>query len=173
MEETKSYSRSYLIEALFLLTQKTSFDDITVGDLCLKAGVSRVTYYRNFETKHDVIRAFFREWGKNFSSEIRKVQRDLTAEKVARLAFEQFKLEKDKMKLLRKNHLIYLYLESLTNGFRDLFLQFGKLRVEQSYILSGGLFNFSVWWLEEDCKTPVDDMVKMFLDCFRSIGQGS
>ena len=125
----------------------------------MKAGVSRVTYYRNFETKHDVIRAFFREWGKNFSSEIRKVQRDLTAEKVARLAFEQFKLEKDKMKLLRKNHLIYLYLESLTNGFRDLFLQFGKLRVEQSYILSGGLFNFSVWWLEEDCKTPVDDMV--------------
>ena len=101
------------------------------------------------------------------------MQRDLTAEKVARLAFEQFKLEKDKMKLLRKNHLIYLYLESLTNGFRDLFLQFGKLRVEQSYILSGGLFNFSVWWLEEDCKTPVDDMVKMFLDCFQSIGQGS
>lgn len=48
-------SKGYLTEAMFLLLEKKPFAEISVTELCEKAGVSRLTFYRNFETREQVI----------------------------------------------------------------------------------------------------------------------
>ena len=75
--------------------------------------------------------------------------------------------EKEKIDVLRRDQLIYIYLEFLNKGFRSIFEDSMSARPEQSYVLAGALFNYSLWWLDEGCKTPVDDVATMFLDCFR------
>lgn len=47
-----------LTEALFRLMCEKPFADITITELTRKAGTSRATFYRNFESKEDVIAGF-------------------------------------------------------------------------------------------------------------------
>ena len=50
----KTYSK--LKEALSLMMQQTPFDDITVFELCEKAGVRRATFYKHFKDKYDFLK---------------------------------------------------------------------------------------------------------------------
>ncbi len=48
-------SQEQFCEALFELMRQKSIDVITVTELCQTAGLERVTFYRNFENKSDVL----------------------------------------------------------------------------------------------------------------------
>ena len=56
----------YITQAFLLLLQKRSFHEIKINELCEKAGVTRMSFYRNFESKEDVLRKWLRvitdEW---------------------------------------------------------------------------------------------------------------
>lgn len=41
--------------AMLLLMEQKSYDKITVTDITKKAGVSRMSFYRNFDSKDDVL----------------------------------------------------------------------------------------------------------------------
>ena len=47
---------TYIITALLQLMQKKAFDRISITELCRKAGVSRMSFYRNFESKEAVLK---------------------------------------------------------------------------------------------------------------------
>ena len=53
---SKKLAKDYIIEALLQLLKKHSFEDITVTDIANKAGVTRVTFYRNFNSKEEIIK---------------------------------------------------------------------------------------------------------------------
>ena len=44
-----------LTDALFKLMSKREFNDITISELSKKAGVSRLSFYRNYNSKEDII----------------------------------------------------------------------------------------------------------------------
>ena len=48
-------AKLYIVEALCALMKNTSFQDISITAVTKKAGVSRMSFYRNFESKEDVI----------------------------------------------------------------------------------------------------------------------
>ena len=48
-------SKDWLMQALFELMQKQSYDSITITKLCQKADLSRRTFYRLFNSKDDVL----------------------------------------------------------------------------------------------------------------------
>jgi AcrR family transcriptional regulator len=49
-------SRACIVEALLRLMKKIPYNKISVSDIINKAGVSRQTFYRHYESKDDVIR---------------------------------------------------------------------------------------------------------------------
>ena len=57
MAENKQVQRSreWIFEALILLMKKTKFQDITISDITAKAGVARLTFYRNYNSKEEII----------------------------------------------------------------------------------------------------------------------
>ena len=61
-------AKDYIIEALLLLMKKKRYTDIKIADITNKAGVNRVTFYRNFSSKEEVITVYlersFNDWGK-------------------------------------------------------------------------------------------------------------
>lgn len=51
-------SKNAMAEALILLLDHESFDQVSVVDICKKAGYTRQTFYVHFDTKDDVIRYY-------------------------------------------------------------------------------------------------------------------
>ena len=59
-QQIKQDSQEYLIAALLQLLQTNNLSDIKVTQVVKKAGVSRMAFYRNFETLDDVLIAYFK-----------------------------------------------------------------------------------------------------------------
>ncbi len=51
-------TRRAIVEALLALLQEKRFSEISVTDIVARAGVARMSYYRNFESKEQVIEAY-------------------------------------------------------------------------------------------------------------------
>ena len=50
----------YIEEALLLLLEKKEYKAITISEICQKAGVTRMSFYRNFESKEDILRRWMK-----------------------------------------------------------------------------------------------------------------
>ena len=56
---TTEMMKDYMVDALILLLRKQPYQSITVGQIAAKAGVNRSTYYRNFQSKEDIIKRYY------------------------------------------------------------------------------------------------------------------
>ena len=54
-------ARKCIAAALSQLLKEKSFSSITVSELTKKAGVSRMTYYRNYSSKEDIFEAYLED----------------------------------------------------------------------------------------------------------------
>lgn len=46
----------YIQEALLQLIQQKEYEKITITDIAKRAGVTRISFYRNFESKDDILK---------------------------------------------------------------------------------------------------------------------
>ena len=54
MNQKENLTQEYIYAAFLQLLNKNHYDDISVCEICTKAGVSRMSFYRNFESKEDL-----------------------------------------------------------------------------------------------------------------------
>ena len=52
----KNLTRDYIYESFFKLLETDSFEKISISDITNKAGVSRMSFYRNFKSKDDLVK---------------------------------------------------------------------------------------------------------------------
>lgn len=55
-EQKNTYVKQQLTQALLELLQKKTLAEISVSELTERAGVGRVSFYRNFHTKEDILK---------------------------------------------------------------------------------------------------------------------
>ena len=65
------FAKECIVSALLQLIEKKPLSTITISELCQKAGVSRMTFYRNYGSKEDV-------FDKNLKDIFEKYKRDDT-----------------------------------------------------------------------------------------------
>ena len=53
--EQKAFFQQCLYTALMALMREKKFEKISVGEICQRAGVSRMTYYRSYNNKEDIL----------------------------------------------------------------------------------------------------------------------
>lgn len=53
--EKVNLTREYIIKSFSSLLKERQYDKILVSDICNKAGVSRMSFYRNFKSKEDLV----------------------------------------------------------------------------------------------------------------------
>lgn len=63
-KESNRLTRECLQTALISLMGQKSFDKITISELVRRSGVSRTAFYRNYNTKEDVLREIFEVYKK-------------------------------------------------------------------------------------------------------------
>lgn len=54
MNQKENLTQEYIYAAFLQILKKKHYDDISVCEICTKAGVSRMSFYRNFESKEDL-----------------------------------------------------------------------------------------------------------------------
>jgi len=76
-QQIKQDSQDYLITALLELLKDNDLNNIKVTQVVKKAGVSRMAFYRNFETLDDVLIAYFKpQFDKEFGLIINHVPQE-------------------------------------------------------------------------------------------------
>ncbi len=71
-EGRNTYVINHITDSLIKLMGEKPFNDISISELCDLAGVGRASFYRNFETKEDVIKKrlqeIWQEWEKDYEA---------------------------------------------------------------------------------------------------------
>ena len=152
----EEYSRYYIVEALFKLMSVYDYDKIKVTDIVAKAGVGRVTFYRYFKKKEDVILYYFEHNARGFVLSQKYYPRCKEDHvMVATDVFAKFRENVDVFRLIRKARLEYVYLDYLNKSFAESFAaEHGDKSPYLPYVYAGMLFNVSMAWLDEGCLTP-------------------
>ena len=70
--ESNEITRECIENALIELMKKKKFEDITITDICEKAGVSRTSYYRNYESKDDILSEYIHSINDELSNTLLK-----------------------------------------------------------------------------------------------------
>ena len=157
--ETEIFKR-YIMEALIILLEKKKLGDITIKEITNKAGVNRSTYYRNFDSKEEIITYFYRY----ILNKCITMQSSTKKEDHLLNVFNQFLNYKKELLCLHKNKLSYLLLEVLNDFFSEEIKE-NNFDVDfEIYYHTGGIFNTILLWLDDQMKTLPIQLVKKSLE---------
>ena len=141
--------------ALIQLMEKKDFHDISITELTKRAGVGRVSFYRNFEDKTDVLRKYLNDIQYEFMLSREANRRDNDFMEYITELFAHLYNYKELANLLLKADMFYLVKEQFDYVFDKL-----KTTSEEEYaffFLSGGLYNaFYYWSLGDFRETPLE-----------------
>lgn len=138
-------SKLWMEEALLQLMEKKEFATITVTDICEKAGISRLTFYRNFEVKEDILRFHF---DKVFQEYIGKFDEGITnIEEAITSCFDVWFELREEIKRIVDSNLALLMYEPFSKYTQIVLSKNEKYKkcdlAQQNFIL-GGMFALMV-----------------------------
>ena len=151
--QSEKYVDKYIIEALFSLMKKKDYNNISITEICEKAGTGRMSFYRNFNSKEDIIRQWITNTTNTFLKESNiNYKNDSTKDYFIKL-FTHLEKYKTEAMLIYKANLFNL----LKNEFDDKLINLHQEEYSnyKSYFLAGGIFNVYYFWLINGCiETP-------------------
>lgn len=69
-DDKSLFLKECIADAFFRLLQKKKFNKITVDDIVSTAGVGRMTYFRNFNTRDDIVQFKLKSLSKAYHTEL-------------------------------------------------------------------------------------------------------
>lgn len=156
--KTDVLSKEYLQQALLILMENKHIEKINVSELCQKAGVSRMTFYRLYGDKMEVIKNMISNIGMDFTQQNNQLI-DVDFKKYLIILFGILKKYSKVTTLLMKSDLQYL----LQNYFTYVFiLNNDKSPIYNNYYFSGALWNVYMCWLKngmEESEEQLADII--------------
>lgn len=163
----RNQAKDKLAYALFDLMRDTTYSRISVSALCTKASVERSTFYRNFESKSDVVELriliIMNEYLASFL-----VGKTYTFRDYMLALFKTFERNEAVFKTLFENNLGDLLLDSIQHSF-DLISNVNEASNEERYHLSfhvGGIYNFVKQWVQRGMQDTPEQLTEYATSLF-------
>ena len=106
-ESRNAYVLEHLTDALLSLLAEKPMNEISISELCNVAGVGRTSFYRNFESKEEIlkghIRRLFQDW-----VNVWETNPGLSLDKAVYQVFSHFETNRGFYGLLNERGLVYL-----------------------------------------------------------------
>lgn len=153
--------RDCITKALFRLMKRKDYNDISISELVNTAGVSRNSFYRNYQSREDILRQYLADktsaWWSGFTE-----QPDRYIHVIAEV-FQHFLSMKEEINLIYRAGLSWLLMEhiflcgrqSLTGEVRNAY---------QTAFMSGGLWGLTNEWILKGMMETPEEMEKLFAD---------
>ena len=167
MGENKQSERSkqWITDALFELMRHQPYAEITVKDITEKAGVARLTFYRNFESKDAIIQRKLQSLFDEYLNALSEKKSD-TLEDALTVCYEYWRSEGIYTELITKNHLEMLlgpFFSSSLNAMLKAFHIEERLTAAQRSFLVGGLYFSMLDWVKDTRHLTAREMAEQVL----------
>lgn len=148
----------YITEALLILLRDKEYKDISITEICKKAGVTRMSFYRNFESKEDILFKKVRNVTDSFVKESDISYKSDTVSSYFVKLFTHMQQQKELCAALNKAGLIYM----VKDEFDRVFLNTYKNDYDEykSLFLAGGIYNVFLFWLINDCRDDPETLAQ-------------
>ena len=152
----------YITNSLFELMKVKPYNDISITEITDKAKVNRVSFYRNFTSKEDIINKWITSTTQNFLSKSDiNYQKDSTLDYFTKL-FTHLEKYKTEAMLIYKANLFNLLKDEFDNNIINLHKK--EYSNYKSYFLAGGIFNVYYFWLINGCKETPYQVAEKLVD---------
>lgn len=159
-------AKDCIFTALMILMEQKDFEDITISEIAQKAGVSRMTYYRTYSSKEDILIQHFYENAENLIQDI-QAQKTVTLYDLFLRFFVFFKDHSNIVNNLAKANLLKLALYHFAEFSERLFYESKIQQTPYSntrypiYFYTGGLLALLLQWIENGQKESPESMAEM------------
>lgn len=158
------YLKECLRDSYFSLLKEKPAESISISEIVKLAGVSRMSFYRYYQTKEDILQQYIND---SFNEFMGTVRNNLIKDPqvAAALFFSYFRSNRTRIKVLIKQGLFHLFFESFSN-----FLQESNLAIDSNPDISdenlhyyyeyatGGILNLTKSWVRGDMKESDEEM---------------
>lgn len=157
-------SKQWMVDALLQLLQTKQYADITIKDITDKAGVSRLTFYRNFESKDAILQTYY-ETG--FQKYLDTIDEDKTNLEYALTQYYTFwKCFVDKKAFFTQSNLMSFMFQSF-DKYLQIVLEHAGLESRfthfQKKFIVGGLSASMLDWVNNDMNITPNKIAKEVL----------
>lgn len=161
-QEKNSYVRTQITQTLLNMMEMEDLDKIAIGTLVKNAGVARASFYRNYNSKEDVIQehlsTLLKEWKRNFeaSGEANPVM-------LFGSLFQHLKNNQQFYLMLHQQHLSHLLLRHILS---DCGPQKGQTPfvAYQHAFFAYGLYGWIEEWIHLGMTEDANQIVAMFME---------
>ena len=158
--------REALAIALLQLMKNKELSEISISEIVKVAGVGRSSFYRNFDSKEQLLCSYiidlYREYFKEQNVPVRIASSD-EVEVFLTPRFHFIKEHRDIFRALYKNGMLYYLFEKLEDDL--ILLLCGQAEETSSYyraMFSGSCAGIIRHWIEKDFADSVEEMVRLF-----------
>ena len=173
-------TRALLLETLLELIEEKNYADISITELTERADIARQTFYRNYDSKDDILLSKLDEIRDEY---LIKVQSNLETKHDPNWDFEVNQMinlwqrNEALFKGLQKAGLAFHALEKITEIFSLFHMKvqnLQKLDEKHQYLvayLSGGVYMVINKWFENEMNTPVELLTDLFKKAAENVNQ--
>ncbi len=160
-------TKNHIGLALYALLRKKDYEEISVKEICLKADVSRMSFYRYYASKDDVFIDYCDERFEEFYSQASDIK-NITIKQFTLMMFQFIAKYNRQIKVLFSAHREFILLDQLNSYARyvianlksDFFIE-QKSNPIYAFFMSGGLFNVIVYWINMNEPVSPEKMNEM------------
>lgn len=154
------FTRSCIAEALLSLMKKKDFSSIRVTDIVKRAGISRMTYYKYYETKNDVLSDYLTEIVNDYISEVNS-RTDIghfhDRKRICH-CFSFFEKHHAFFEILLHANLYSIIIDAINNYMDSYLVPEGTHSRYELYYYAGALLNVYIKWLAHGRTETPDEM---------------
>lgn len=157
-EGRRAYVVEHLTQALLELLREKPLDEISVSQLCERAGVGRASFYRNFQEKEDILREYIRAL---FQAWTGQLEQDPPLNELIRAMFTHFETHREFYAQLDRRGLIGLLKDVILDacGFRP------EQEAAQAYSSAFAAYSLYGWvevWFQRGMRESAEEMAALF-----------
>lgn len=184
MEKNESkylYTAGLMNQALVSLLEKKNIEFITVTEITKKAGVNRSTFYLHYDNIYELLEETIENLNKEFKSSFdKKIPLEIKSKEEAFLITDELlisylkfvKENKRILKLINKKPQLFQAQSAYQKMYDKIFYPAISLfvteendRIYNLEFFTGGITAIIHKWLELDCVSEIQDLVKIIKNC--------
>ncbi len=154
------YVKEHITESLLTLLEDKAIEDISISELCDNAGIGRASFYRNFNSKEDILTAYINTLSDSWKSDWEK-KNNLPLYSGIGMIFEHFEQHKAFYHLLNERRLIYLLKDVILN-ILEFKPDLPEKEVYAKAFVAYSLYGWIEVWLQRGMRESAEEMKQLF-----------
>lgn len=159
-EQKNTYVKKRILDALLDLLKEKPLSDISVSELTSRAEIGRVSFYRNYQNKEDILKEesdrLIKEWGRLYES-----NPDSTPESLFPYLFDFYRDHRDFYTILYNAGMSSIMMETII-GTIQILPEMPNLEAYMKSFWAYGIYGWMLEWIKRGMHESGNELKALF-----------